>query len=229
MSFTPASYLTESQISASNKAQWANTHNAPPSQGLYSSLASSIPSAHSNREMAFNSSLSYPGYATHLPGFQSMTHEPVRTYVNPKQYLRILKRRQVRALLAARRGNITKENQTQYEHESRHKHAKKRARNNNGRFLTKEEQVTISDLSSQGGGDSSSSSSSCSSSSGSSVIRENSAAVTTQHQQQDDTTGKSVPSSSAPLSLEDTSTARIDFPATTTAEVDALLLREKQY
>lgn len=78
------------------------------------------------------------------------------TFVNAKQYKRILKRRETRAILEdyfakqraqrARRAAEEEEAQDsngrkQYLHESRHRHAMKRPRGPGGRFLTKDELV----------------------------------------------------------------------------------------
>ena len=73
---------------------------------------------------------------------------PQPTFVNGKQYCRILKRREARAkmeeYLTKKRALIQKQRQESgdggkkpYMHESRHRHAMKRPRGPGGRFLTK--------------------------------------------------------------------------------------------
>lgn len=62
------------------------------------------------------------------------------TYVNAKQYHRILKRRQARGILEAYFARTRREREEKpYMHESRHRHAMKRPRGPGGRFLTKSE------------------------------------------------------------------------------------------
>lgn len=74
--------------------------------------------------------------------------QPRPTYVNAKQYHRIMKRRETRAALEEHYKKCAavkqkRENKRQqnlpYQHESRHRHAMKRPRGKHGRFLTGEE------------------------------------------------------------------------------------------
>jgi hypothetical protein len=77
---------------------------------------------------------------------QQQQQQPRPTYVNAKQYRRILKRRDARARLEeyyrqkrtlARDADGTTSNRKRYQHKSRHLHAVKRPRGPGGRFLTK--------------------------------------------------------------------------------------------
>ncbi|KAI8089005.1 CCAAT-binding transcription factor (CBF-B/NF-YA) subunit B-domain-containing protein [Halteromyces radiatus] len=72
------------------------------------------------------------GWTPHLPPPEE---EPL--YVNPKQYHRILKRRDARLRLEEL--NRIAKNRKPYLHESRHKHAMRRPRGPGGRFLTQSE------------------------------------------------------------------------------------------
>jgi len=84
---------------------------------------------------------------------QMVAPAPRPTFVNAKQYRRILKRREARAkmeeYLNKKREMIRKQRQESdasggkkpYMHESRHRHAMKRPRGPGGRFLTKDELV----------------------------------------------------------------------------------------
>ncbi|KAE9049076.1 hypothetical protein PR002_g70 [Phytophthora rubi] len=71
----------------------------------------------------------------------AVEEEPV--YVNAKQYHRIMVRRQQRAKLEAKLGNLRQ--RKAYLHQSRHKHAMRRPRGPGGRFLTRAEIAMLKD------------------------------------------------------------------------------------
>lgn len=65
------------------------------------------------------------------------------TYVNPKQYARILKRRESRKKQTGTDVTSYTPRKRSYMHESRHKHAMARRRGPGGRFLSKEEREEL--------------------------------------------------------------------------------------
>ena len=90
---------------------------------------------------AFAANVAAIGAAT-APAVAEPPQQQRPTFVNAKQYRRILKRREARAKLEEYdliRKAKRKENESKkpYMHESRHKHAMKRPRGPGGRFLTK--------------------------------------------------------------------------------------------
>jgi hypothetical protein len=108
----------------------------PPVQ-MYAAAAAAVAVAQTDSNVA-------PGVPVAAPIVQQSQARP--TFVNAKQYRRILKRREARARLvdyyrqkkaerAAAEANGTA--RKPYLHESRHRHAMKRPRGPGGRFLTK--------------------------------------------------------------------------------------------
>ncbi|CAN0130595.1 unnamed protein product [Ascophyllum nodosum] len=78
----------------------------------------------------------YPMYSRMALPTDQVTEDPP-TYVNAKQYRRIIKRREARAKLEARR-KVAPQRKS-FLHKSRHDHACRRVRGPGGRFLTKAE------------------------------------------------------------------------------------------
>jgi len=77
-----------------------------------------------------------PIYSHMMPFASPPSVDSELVYVNPKQYNRILQRRQARARLGLRFKILPRQ---PYLHPSRHKHATKRKRGPGGRFLSQEE------------------------------------------------------------------------------------------
>lgn len=94
---------------------------------------------------AFAQSLNRSAQPASAPAPPVVDHQstvPRPTFVNAKQYRRILKRREARAKLEEfyrqkRARKAEREKDRPYMHESRHRHAMKRPRGPGGRFLTK--------------------------------------------------------------------------------------------
>lgn len=78
-----------------------------------------------------------PGMVFAAPDPTVIEDQP--TYVNPKQYARILKRRESRKKQTGTDVTSYTPRKRSYMHESRHKHAMQRRRGPGGRFLSKEE------------------------------------------------------------------------------------------
>lgn len=83
----------------------------------------------------------YPNMVFAAPDQGLLDDQP--TYVNPKQYARILKRRESRKKQTGTDVTSYTPRKRSYMHESRHKHAMQRRRGPGGRFLSKQERAEI--------------------------------------------------------------------------------------
>ena len=122
---------------------WAAQQAAAASQ-MYAAAFAAMEAATSVAAAAVDVQ-NHPG-VTHAATAAQQVHQPQQprpTFVNAKQYRRILKRREARAKLeeyyAQKRAAQQRANKDKkpYMHESRHRHAMKRPRGPGGRFLTK--------------------------------------------------------------------------------------------
>ncbi len=114
----------------------------------HASIASSIPSTSNDNNHSLLSWMPTPSCsqvfqataAAAAAASPVATTQSRPTFVNAKQYRRILKRREARARMDEynRQKRVQEGNRRKpYQHESRHRHAKKRPRGPGGRFLTK--------------------------------------------------------------------------------------------
>lgn len=137
------------------------SHQPPPS---FYAIPGFVPHPHSNLTNAPPSGAPPAYETTTTPHFLQQPHHHQPTYVNAKQYQRIMKRRETRQALelyfqrqrdkkaaaagtadslAAGGGGRISGKRRDYQHESRHKHAMKRPRGPHGRFLTGDELETF--------------------------------------------------------------------------------------
>lgn len=87
-----------------------------------------------------------PHYSTYADQAETSMTPPLTEevlYVNPKQYARILKRRQQRARSDPMNPSLLIKIKQPFNHLSRHKHAMKRARGPGGRFLKRDEMSEV--------------------------------------------------------------------------------------
>ncbi len=107
----------------------------PPSVGLSVTAAATAMHYMQQQQQQYSSALQHESPLL-------STQEQPPTYVNAKQYKRIMQRRTERNVMDEyyeRQQQRNKKRATRYQHESRHKHACTRPRGDHGRYLNKQE------------------------------------------------------------------------------------------
>ncbi|KAE9155400.1 hypothetical protein PF006_g638 [Phytophthora fragariae] len=135
---------TQQQVQALTEAQAAQIALYQNQQIQFlQQLQQQQPNNEQLRQLYNNQMMMMPQFlgATTTAVADAVEEEPV--YVNAKQYHRIMVRRQQRAKLEAKLGNLRQ--RKAYLHQSRHKHAMRRPRGPGGRFLTRAEIAMLKD------------------------------------------------------------------------------------
>lgn len=123
-------------------AAQAQAQQAHAQQAQSAAHSMPVPQPHPGVAHAMPAAFTYPANMVFAaPDTGLVEDQP--TYVNPKQYARILKRRESRKKQTGTDVTSYTPRKRSYMHESRHKHAMQRRRGPGGRFLSKQERADL--------------------------------------------------------------------------------------